>query len=487
MSWCAGLGSLLGKICDSCSLSISCNCSKTIIVGSVPNQQDLELVQRVIQDTDRDLERITQLFQRQTAPIGAAAAAAARPLPEIEHEAKPQAKVDSEHSHATDLGILKIANHFLELLREEGGTLEEAWARLHFAGYLSGVNLQTMLKEQEPLTKDEWKKLHKKVLLVKQYASHAVLLWKIVHSYGDDLVALRGMGILSHKQFQLLKAKKQLDLEFTRGATFSALSPGVRAAFLEGAQHFSSKYFELNGERFESMITPDLENNALLIHEHDRSGNSSPRLDSLKRIGMSAAAAAAAGAAEERAREGLEALYAQMGGVEAAMEEDVKKLRSALGMLRVKVIAYRMGVDPNSLHENPAEIERIRREGESLRRIEGSILYLFQSLKETIHLELLLVKEGITKPFLENLILVTRPCPEFFYSIKKAGELAALSPKMIALLWTLADLFTPEQKAQFNRGRGVQDWIAIEREHSPSLPGVRTSSEEEEEEEKRGH
>ena len=457
MNLCTGLGALLGQLCARCSLRIACNCSKQVVViGKMAPGANLRVAQDIIESNGRDLKKIVS-----------------RPMDIAGREV--QVKSWGSHlGHESDLGIVKTTTDFLAILREDGGNLEEGWARLNLASSLAKVNLQQKLKDQEPLTEPERVRLEKKVLHVKTYASFAVMLWKLVCAHNCDLLALRNIGAISRNQYKLLRAKQVRHPNFAHGDTFASLHTSAKEVFLETARNLSREYLEKKRTQFEWFTHRDVENNSTAIHDYDRSGNNSPRLDGIRAIGMTSAAVAA----HEASRNALDVLYVEFGRIDG---EQGKSIQVSLGILRAKVIAIRLHLDPDALHDAEApDITRMRAEMERLKQLDGSILYLFNQLKETIDLQALLEKKFITKAVLEKLIVLTIAHPDFFYAIKKAGELAALSPQFIAILSHLAEAFNDEQKEELNRDYLLKDWLAIDRDASLT-PERHTSDEDEEE------
>jgi hypothetical protein len=432
-----------------------------VIVGRIPNDADLQFVQNIIQETGRNLKDLTTRIEDHRKQIGNMHFK----MPQIERGVAPLPTGDDvdENRAIVDLGILKVTNYCLEELRENGGDLVEGWARLELAGLLSGVDLHDKLKEKETLTKGEWKLLYYQVDLIKKFGSHAVVLWKLVRAHADNLVELQAIGAISSKQSDILQKKIAKRGLTSVGVKFGELPLAVKKAYLDAAQSFSREYVTLNATRFESMVQDDVANDTLSIHSFDRSNNSSPRLDALNRLDDDFK--------EDDRQEELNLLFKALGGVEDTTEQQVQDLRNSLGILRARTIAAYLKLDPESV----GYVAALRKGAATLLLLDGSIVHLFSALKETFDLVALKRKPCIRKEILKQLILSTKAYPDFFYKIKKAGELGALSPTFIAILAHVAEGFTQEEKEMFNRLHPLQEWIRIDRAPSPSLPGRNSS------------
>lgn len=360
-----------------------------------------------------------------------------------------------------DLGIVLVRDTCLDRLKMADDSPNERWARLDLASEVAAVNLQALLQEEQPLTKDMWKRLHAAVEDVATYGSAAVMLWKLIRAYRGDLEALKEIGAISKQQKKILSSLiKNSEQPFLELRSFERLEKKHQKVFLAAAKFCSRNYVNLP----EFFTEDDCDNDALSMQSWDRAFDSFTRLEGVHALDQE----------EEKQPEppNLDAFFMKLGNLEPTMDSETAHNRTALGILRAQVIGLFVGIPAPSILKGTItadKFERLEEYEPTLVSYDGAVYYLFESLKQTIDLNILCREKKLSKQLLEKLALEIKARPQFLYALKKVNELAALSPEDIALIYRVAQHMPAEDAANLKKEYPLGRWFQPERVRTPSV------------------
>ena len=418
------IGSIIRQFCEKCACT--CNCAKQIVVvTNKESKKELEMFQRSFFETDQQLDRAIKKIDAQ--------------INRIEQEKR----VDAQTS--IDLGIPVEFHGEMRATRE----MEER-TRLDFAKALCGNDLQEKMDQQKPLSNPEWETLHETVKFVKNFGSDAVLLWKLVRAARGNLVALNGLGIVTKTQAK--KIREGIKGEWMSKTSYAQLELDHKKVFLEAAQFFSVTYIHRS---FQSLCDIDVENNSLLVESLGLHHKIRPHNHGILSLSDD----------DEKTPEidsDLEEFFDTVGGTREEKEDSGRALRRAVGILRAQAIALRLGYDPSKLLESNVavdEFNKMNTESLNLSKSDGVIFYLYSIFKESIEIEDIEGRQFITKEIAKAIVDEMGAHPDLLLSIMKSGELGALSPSAVAVLWRLSEMFPQKARHDLNQAFSVGKWL----------------------------
>lgn len=471
---CSALGSILKKLCDSCSciLGTLCNCShhnQVMMMTHSDTPVSQELVNRAL--GEGDLQNALKLLHDHSTPC----------TPSSSKEILG-AESESEMEGGTTEKVLRFAHEMFVLLDKQGNlSFKDKWGLLKLAASLAEMPPLNELQGLQ-LSKEQRKLLRFSCEEVQKHGSLAISCWlycKEQELFSEEkLKRFISEGGISLRQEALLRDlfKRKTTEEIFNPSTFFELNFEIQKFFFEIAREKPIKHqFNVDQSSKESARNP-------------KTGIPSSSFDA---------------SSEKAILEHLLDVLSDVGDAEISQDE-----KQLLGKLRLKLLCRKLQFSEDLYLLSEEQLRQIQLHAIDLYKYDAAVFYLFSRLKRSWLAKDLKENFGFTDdvvqacrktlreaPFLQegientdNLLNLSLDCLEQLYLIAKKipessktpGELSVIGLQSLYRLqrWVLSDVTNSPPRIDFspNSFRRSQIVNSGDYTHPKSRMGYRRTS-----------